>query len=123
EAARSELTAVSSADELERFRIKYLGAKGLLKDLMSALKDVPREDKPAFGQRANALRQQVEAAFNERKEQLGGGAAGAKAGKPQLDVTEPGLPPRMGRSHVITATINDLIDVFGRMGFDVATGP
>mgnify|MGYP001412366743 CR=1 FL=1 len=118
--AQADLAAINGADDLERFRIKYLGSKGAVKALMGLLKDVPREQKPAFGQRANALRQQLEAAFNELKEQLGGTAAVIG---PMLDITEPGLPPRMGRSHIITQTINDLIDVFGRMGFDVATGP
>ncbi len=119
--AHADLNAVTDADALEQFRIKYLGSKGVLKSLMAQLKDVPKEQKPAFGQGANALRKKIEEAFNARKSNLG--AAASAAGGPTVDVTEPGLPPRLGREHVITQTINDLIEVFGRMGFDIATGP
>ncbi len=120
--AQASLAAVSTVDELEAFRIAYLGSKGAVKEIMMLLKDVPREQKPAFGQKANELRQKVEAAFEARKAELGAAASGKKQG-PSLDVTEPGLPPRLGRSHVITQSIEELLEVFGRMGFDVATGP
>jgi len=121
--AQASLAAVKNAAELEAFRIAYLGTKGALKELMTLLKDVPREQKPAFGQKANDLRQKVEAAFETRKTQLDGGSAGAKKKASTLDVTEPGLAPRLGRAHVITQSIDELLEVFGRMGFDVATGP
>lgn len=120
EAAR-DLAAVGSAEQLEQFRIKYLGAKGALKDLMGMLKQIPAADKPAFGQKANELRQEIQQRFEERRAALG--SAGPQSKGPRLDVTEPGTPPRMGRSHIITQTIDELIEVFGRMGFDVATGP
>ncbi len=119
--AQTSLAAVKSAAELEAFRIAYLGAKGALRELMALLKDVPRDQKPAFGQKANELRQKVEAAFEARKAELGDGTVKKKSSV--IDVTEPGLPPRLGRSHVITQSIDELLEVFGRMGFDVATGP
>jgi phenylalanyl-tRNA synthetase alpha chain len=88
---------------------------------MGMMKDIPREQKPAFGQKANAVRQKIEGAFTDAKSNLG--ATPAATGGPMLDITEPGLPPRMGRQHIITQTINELTEVFGRMGFDIATGP
>jgi phenylalanyl-tRNA synthetase alpha chain len=133
--AEADLAAVANADELEVFRIKYLGGKGVLKDVMARLKDVPRDQKPAFGKAANELRQAVQQAFDERKAALDGspgsspgpaapGSATARRPKgPMIDATEPGLPPRLGRTHIITQMIDELIEVFGRMGFDVATGP
>ncbi|MFP4146016.1 MAG: phenylalanine--tRNA ligase subunit alpha [Phycisphaeraceae bacterium] len=119
--AESDLAAVSNADGLEAFRIKYLGSKGALKQLMGRIKDVPKQDKPEFGKRANALRQDVQQAFEQKKAELG--TAGGRRPGPRIDVTEPGEPPRLGREHIITQTIDDLAEVFGRMGFDVATGP
>lgn len=116
-----DLAAVTGAEQLEQFRLKYLGNKGAVKELMTLLKDVPADQKPAFGQRANALRVELQTAYDERKASVG--SAPAKPTGPRVDVTEPGLPPTLGRSHVITQTIEDLIEVFGRMGFDVATGP
>jgi len=121
--AMDDLSQVRSADDLEQFRIKYLGSKGAMKDLMGMIKDVPKEMKREFGQGANALRQQLEEAFGEKKEEVGSTASSKAKQGPQIDVTEPGLPPRLGRRHVITQTIDELIEVFGRMGFDVATGP
>ena len=117
----ADLAAVGTAEALEAFRIKYLGANGAVKALMALLKDVPPAQKPAFGKSANELRQKLEAAFNGKKETLG--AAKVRAKGPVIDVTEPGLPPRLGRSHVTTQIVDDLLEVFGRMGFDVATGP
>ncbi len=130
--AEADLAAVTDAGSLEQFRIKYLGSKGALKTLMAALKEVPKEQKAAFGQGANALKQSIQQAFDDKRASLDGGGAAASAasgtspqskGTTNLDITEPGLPPRLGRTHIITQTIDELIDVFGRMGFDVATGP
>jgi phenylalanyl-tRNA synthetase alpha chain len=120
--ARADLDAVNSADALEAFRVRYLGTKGELKTLMGLMKDVPAADKPAFGQKANALKQALQARFDEKKAALDHGGA-AKPKGPMLDVTEPGLDPRLGRTHVITQTIDALTDVFARMGFSIATGP
>lgn len=123
--ALAELDAVRDANELEAFRIKYLGSKGELKSLMGLMKDVPKADKPAFGQAANQLKQKLQQAYDEKKQTLGDAAGGPTTGKakPAIDVTEPGLPPRLGRKHVISQTIDEITEVFGRMGFDVATGP
>lgn len=120
--AAADLDAVASAADLEQFRIRYLGTKGELKALMGLLKDVPADQKPAFGQKANALRQKLQQSFEQRKAALGDARAGAKHAA-EIDVTEPGLPPRLGREHILTQTIDELVDVFGRMGFGVATGP
>ena len=120
--AGADLQAATSGAELEQFRIRYLGAKGAIKQVMGLLKEAPKADKPAFGQRANALRKSIEQAFKKKKADLGADGSATKVTE-GIDLTEPGLPPRLGRRHIITQTVNDLIEVFGRMGFDVATGP
>ena len=120
--ASQDLAAISTADDLEQFRIKYLGAKGALKQLMTQLKDVPKEQKPAFGQSANQLRKKVEAAFDEHKATLGSSQT-AKSKGPMIDITQPGLEARLGREHITTLMIVELAEVFGRMGFDIAVGP
>jgi phenylalanyl-tRNA synthetase alpha chain len=122
QSALAELSSASDAAALEAWRIAYLGSKGKLKAAMASMKDVPKEDKPAFGQRMNALKNALEAAFEERKGSLGSAGASGGAG-PALDVTEPGLAPPLGRRHIITRVRNELCEVFARMGFDVADGP
>jgi phenylalanyl-tRNA synthetase alpha chain len=116
----SEASALNSADELEQFRIKYLGTKGRVKGLMDLLRDVPREQKPVVGQRVNAVRDKLTAAFESRKQQLAGAGSDEKDA---VDVTEPGLQPPMGNRHILMKVIDELVELFGRMGFSVAAGP
>ncbi len=118
--SQADFTAIQDSDDLERFRIAYLGSKGAIKSLMALLKDVPKADKPAFGQRANALRQALQSQFQAKKSQLD---AQPKASEPLIDLTEDGLRGILGKRHILSQTIDELIDVFGRMGFETATGP
>jgi phenylalanyl-tRNA synthetase alpha chain len=117
--AQTELAAVSKADDLEQFRIKYLGTKGRLKDLMQLLGQVPREQKPVVGQQVNALKQELTVRFEEKKSTLG---AGVDKG-PVEDVTEPGQRPPIGNRHILMMVVDELTELFGRLGFSVASGP
>lgn len=118
--AQQELRHVSSPEALEAFRIKYLGSKGAVKELMNLLASVPREQKRDVGQRVNALKDQLTTAFDAKKGELA--LSKARRG-PMIDVTEPGTPPLIGNLHVIMKVIDELTDLFGRMGFSVASGP
>jgi len=120
--AEAELEKAADTDSLEAWRIKYLGAKGAVKAAMQRLKDVPRELKPALGKAANALKSTLTAAFEQRVGQVGAGSAKRSAG-PTVDVTLPGSRPRIGHAHVITQTVEEICEIFARMGFTVATGP
>jgi phenylalanyl-tRNA synthetase alpha chain len=119
--ALGELGQVRNLDELEQFRIKYLSRKGEITELLGQLGKLPKELKPAAGQLANQIKNQVTGAF----EQLGAALKqqSRPATGPLFDVTLPGRRPRLGSSHVITQTINELLDIFGRMGFEVGYGP
>src|SRR5688572_8458821 len=86
------LSAARSGETLEQFRIHFLGSKGLVKGLMELLREIPREQKPAFGQRVNAVRDKLTAAYEARKLELSTAGAGADD-RDAVDVTEPGLPP------------------------------
>jgi phenylalanyl-tRNA synthetase alpha chain len=119
--ASAALGEVSDPDSLERFRITYLGGKGKVKGAMAWLKDAPGDQKPLLGQGLNALKRSLEAAYQRKRQELGADRKPSRG--PMLDVTEPGTPPRLGRAHVITQVMDELIEVFGRMGFDVAEGP
>src|SRR5262245_33281899 len=85
-----ELGAVTDSGGLEQWRIVYLGASGKVKAAKAALKDVPKDLKPAVGQRTNQVGAALEQAFKEKQGSLGSAAARAPAG-PRVDVTEPGL--------------------------------
>jgi phenylalanyl-tRNA synthetase alpha chain len=124
--ADADLAASKSGAELEAFRIKYLGAKGLFKEAMDFLKTLPGPEKRGFGQRVNEIKAGVTAAFEEQKSAAEAGGGGAKV-VTGIDVTEPGRVAfeayRPGSLHIITQTINELTSLFARMGFAVAEGP
>jgi phenylalanyl-tRNA synthetase alpha chain len=117
--ADQELAGVHNGSDLERFRVQYLGSKGEVKRLMEMLREVPREMKPAFGQRVNAVRDRLTAAYEEKKQRLTAGGDERDA----ADVTEPGVWPDVGNRHILMKVIDELTELFGRMGFAVATGP
>jgi phenylalanyl-tRNA synthetase alpha chain len=114
----AELESAGDADALERWRIAYLGTKGRLKGLMPRIREVRPADRPAVGERLDEVKDALETAFGRKK-----GALAARAAAPALDVTEPGLPCGEGRRHVISRTIDEITEVFSRMGFSVASGP
>jgi phenylalanyl-tRNA synthetase alpha chain len=120
-AAVAELAGVKDAGQLEQFRIKYLGTNGVIKKLPEKLRTAPKEVKAALGQRINSAKGQVEAAFEEKKGALAQG--GQTAGKDAIDVTEPGVRPRIGNRHIIMKVTDELTELFGRMGFTTASGP
>ena len=117
--AIAALEAAADADAVEAWRIEWLGSKGQLKQLMGKMKDVDPGDRPAFGQRMNAMKQALEAAFKEGKNK----AAAPISTGPPMDVTEPGIETGLGRRHVISDTISEILEVFARMGFEPTTGP
>jgi len=118
--ALAELQKVADLAALEEFRIKYLGRKGQITQMLSRIGDFPPEQKPKAGQLANKIKKDVSGAFEEKKKVL---LAQQEKPKELVDVTLPGVPIRIGKKHVITQTLNELLDIFGRMGFSVAYGP
>jgi phenylalanyl-tRNA synthetase alpha chain len=116
-----ELKEVKDAASLENFRLKYLSRKGLVTQMLSRVGEFPPEQRPAAGQIANKVKKMVTAEF----EQVKNAVVQAQVGKTAelIDVTLPGILPSIGRPHLITQTINELLELFGRMGFSVARGP
>ena len=111
--------AAGDAAALEAWRIEWIGANGRMKGLMEGLKGAPKDQKPVLGKRLNAMKQSLETLFESRKSEVGGAAAAG----PAIDLTEPGLPIGEGRRHILSRTIADIVQIFGRMGFEVAEGP
>jgi len=120
--AAAALKQAADAEALEAWRIRFLGSKGAVKGAMQRLRQAPKADKPALGKAANALKNALQAAFEQRHEQLSSGAS-RRPKAPAIDVTLPGRRPRIGHTHVITQTVEQVCEIFARMGFTVATGP
>jgi len=118
--ALAELQNVGDLAALEEYRIKYLGRKGLVTQLLSRIGKLPKEQKPQAGQLANKIKKDVAAAFEQLKKDI---EARRKKPKELTDVTLPGIDAKIGKPHVITQTLSELLEIFGRMGFGVAYGP
>ena len=112
-----------SADNLkdiEAFRIKYLGKKGLLNEFFAAFKDVPGEQKKEYGQSINQLKNAALEKVNALKEQLEESRSEASV---YGDLTRPGTPMEIGARHPISIVKNQIVDIFSRIGFNVSEGP
>jgi phenylalanyl-tRNA synthetase alpha chain len=118
--ALAELKDVKDSESLEAFRIKYLGRKGLVTGMLSQIGTLPNEQKREGGQLANKYKKQVTAAFEVLKSTFG--KKDIQVG-PITDVTLPGIDACAGKPHIISQTISDILEVFGRMGFSIAYGP
>jgi len=118
--ARAELADANSPDALEAWRIKYLGTKGAVKAAMRRLATAPKDEKPTLGKACNRIKNSLQDAYETRCGQI---TARAREKAPSVDITLPGRRPQLGHVHIITQTVNDICEIFARMGFTVAYGP
>lgn len=119
--AEIEAANPTTPEEVEAFRIHFLGSKGVLKSLFGEIRNVPNEEKKAFGQLVNKARELAEqklAAARSAIEQQRLARAAAN-----LDLTCPADPFPLGSLHPIATTLNRIVTIFQRMGFSVAEGP
>ncbi len=108
----------ATPEELEQFRIRYLGSKNVLKPLMGQIRHIPNEQKREYGQLVNQAKQLAEQKYQELKEVV---ARAAEAAEGQdLDLTAPGEPLEQGAIHPLTTTLNRIVRIFERIGFTVA---
>ena len=120
--ATQAFDAAADNDALEAARVEFLGAKaGRLKAIQKGMGKVDKADKPAAGQKLNAVKQAVEAALEAAQASLAGGAADAE--QAAFDASVPGHPLRRGRLHPITQTIERMKEIMGRLGFSAVEGP
>ncbi|MDB5123317.1 MAG: pheS [Mucilaginibacter sp.] len=110
----------ANAGELETFRIKFLGTKGIIKDLFERFKTVGPEEKRIFGKVLNQFKQLAETRYNELKETFDSGLKTQDLG---LDLTLPGEGFNAGSRHPLSLVRTEIIDIFKRLGFVVAEGP
>lgn len=119
---RKKVNAVvfSSAEEVEAFRIEYLGRKGVLKSLAESFKAIPNEEKREIGQLLNALKGEVQTKIDEAL--TSGGDAAEQKGSGE-DLTRPDGDLTVGSRHPISIVRREILDIFNRIGFAVAEGP
>lgn len=114
-----ETSEINSLDQLEDFRIQFLGSKNILKPLFADLKSVPNEDKKAVGQQINTLKQAAQKRFDETKASL----EESSDAQEKIDFSRPGDPKDLGARHPISIVRNEIISIFERIGYGVSEGP
>jgi len=107
-------------EELEAFRIKFLGTKGIVKSVMSEMKNVPNENKKEFGLILNSFKVFAEDRYNTLKENL---STTVQPENTAIDWSLPGDPVQVGTRHPLTVVRNQMVSIFKRLGFAVAEGP
>ncbi len=110
-----------SLAELEELRVEFLGRKGRLAQVMSRLPGLDPKDRPAVGQKANEIKNALTAMFDARKAALD--AAKEAAALARFDASLPGRAPWAGSLHPTTLVQEEICAIFGKLGYDIATGP
>ncbi len=105
-------------EDLETFRIRFLGTKNIIKPLFAEMKNVPNEQKKEFGLKLNQLKQAAEAKYSSCQSALNSGTTTSKG--TSIDLSVPPGPLNIGARHPVSLVLNHMIDVFSRIGFTVA---
>ncbi|MBW3653580.1 MAG: phenylalanine--tRNA ligase subunit alpha [Actinobacteria bacterium] len=122
--AESAIAAAGTSAQLEELRVRYLGRKAELPNILRGIASLAPEQRGPTGKAANQARQALEALIAQRAEQLAGGELERQLQRDVVDVTLPGDPPQaVGRLHLLTATRREIEDVFLGLGFRIAEGP
>jgi phenylalanyl-tRNA synthetase alpha chain len=122
--AEAAVVAAGSAAELEQLRVRYLGRKAELPQMLRSIKDLPPEQRGPVGKGGNVVKQALEAQIEQRTTALDAAELDERLRSDAIDVTLPGDPPRKaGHLHLITETRREIEDVFLGLGFAVAEGP
>ncbi len=115
-----ESTVANGAESMEAYRIRFLGTKGIVKSLFSEMRHVPADLKKEFGQVLNEFKQLAETKYENWKQTA---ALSEESGSEKPDWTLPGQPVAVGTRHPISLVKNQIVHIFGRLGFSVAEGP
>jgi len=109
---------ISSSDQVESYRIKFLGRKGLISAIFEQMASVPKEEKGLVGKALNELKNKAQSIVDE---------AATKFQKTEtaqsIDLTLPATPFQFGKIHPLTQTLNEMIEIFRFLGFSIASGP
>jgi phenylalanyl-tRNA synthetase alpha chain len=121
--ALSALQQAASLSVLQDVRVKILGKKGLLTEVMKGMRDLSTEQRPAIGALINNLKDRFEETFVVRQVELQQQDIAARLASEKIDVTLPGRKTVSGSLHPVTLVTNEVVEIFSRLGFAVAEGP
>lgn len=122
-AAKEKLNSALSQKEIDELRVKFLGKKGELTAILKQMGGLSLEERPIIGQLANDVRRDIEQTLETALSSVKQKQQELKLKAETLDVTMPGKRPEKGGLHPLSIVLNDMIDIFQSMGFDVVDGP
>ncbi len=117
----SEIQNINSLQGLEEFRLKYLGRKGVITQLTATIPSLPAQERAAFGQQANVLKNKILSLIEEKQKSISSQPIRRQSGLG--DISMPGIAQDLGRLHPITQVVDEICTIFNRMGFSVVEGP
>ncbi len=117
--ALAALERVTTEDELQSWKVEHLGRSSALSEVLDGLRELPDEQRPQVGRRANQVKQALEAALESRAEGLRIRQLERSLAEDRLDVTLPGSRPNLGRLHPATQVMRQIIAIWAEMGFQV----
>ena len=121
--AESEIGSADSLQTLEQLRVKYLGKKGEVTEQLKRIGSLPHEQRKEFGQQVNQAKNKIQGQLEKQQAELEQAAIEQALLSEQLDISQPGRKQSQGSIHPISQTMQRMIQIFDRLGFDVATGP
>jgi phenylalanyl-tRNA synthetase alpha chain len=121
--ALADIAAASTPDALETLRVALLGKAGSVTAQLKALGALPANERKAAGEAINRARDAISAALSARKAELDSVALDARLAVEGIDVTLPGRDPDRGGLHPVSRTLERIVDIFGRLGYELADGP
>lgn len=121
--ALNEIAAAATVRDAEELRIKFLGRKGALTALLRSVSEAPVEERPRLGKAANELKNALTAAIEDRLSELSAAESTGLRPEDVPDLTLPGRRPAKGHLHLVSQITDEIIEIFGELGFQVATGP
>lgn len=119
----SQIEACENLADLQQLRVLYLGKKGPIQEVMKSMKDLPKEERPAFGQQVNAIKSLILEAIDEKKAVLEVKEMEEGLEKEKIDITLNGYEARLGNLHPLVLVQQELEDLFVGLGYTVAEGP
>jgi len=118
-----ELSEVETSEDLEKLRVKYLGRKGRITELLKKIPTLPPEERREFGKACNLLKGELENLLKEKLSEIKEREKAERLKRERIDVTLPGRRRPLGALHPVTKTLNEIVRIFTSMGFSVAEGP
>ncbi|MFH1354906.1 MAG: phenylalanine--tRNA ligase subunit alpha, partial [Candidatus Omnitrophota bacterium] len=117
----AEIESVDSIRSLEAFRVQFLGRKGIIAQLTSSIPDLPPQERGAFGQEVNALKNKALALIEQKQRSIASGSGELR--RKACDIGMPGIARELGSLHPLTQIRNEICGIFKKMGFAVIEGP